>query len=103
MPLRILREGSKRRLINGIPPPGSPGLGFDLMSNNSSVVDVHFHNADFVKELSYKKLQEEYEIGDKIGEGTYGRVYKALHYRTKQIRALKQIKLPEVSGENRDE
>ena len=88
LPPRILRAGSKRRLGHGEKPP-SPGLGCDVLSCNSSVVDVHFHNADFVKELSYEQLQKEYKIGDQIGEGTYGRVYKALHYRTKQTRALK--------------
>ena len=67
----------------------------DNMSCQSSVYDVHFKNADFVKALSYKKLLEEYEIRDQIGEGTYGRVYKALHKPTQMIRALKQIKLPD--------
>lgn len=62
----------------------------DGASDVSSIGDVHFKNADFVqKALTYEKLLEEYEIQDQVGEGTYGRVYKAMHKPTKLIRALK--------------
>jgi serine/threonine protein kinase len=90
---RILREASKKRLNF----TGARSVFNDSDSCVSSVADVRFHNADFVKALSYKKLLEEYEIRDQVGEGTYGRVYKALHKPTKLIRALKQIKLPDAS------
>lgn len=70
----------------------------DNESVASSINDVRFSNADFVIARSYKKLLEEYEIGDMIGEGTYGRVYKASHKPTGLMRALKQIKLPELSS-----
>lgn len=36
---------------------------------------------------------DEYEKLEKVGEGTYGKVYKARHKRTGQIVALKKTRL----------
>ena len=67
----------------------------DMESCRSSGNDFRFKNQDFVKALSYNKLFADYELGEIVGEGSYGRVYKALHKPTGLTRALKQIKLAE--------
>ena len=67
----------------------------DALSCLDSVSVLRFQNADFVKALSYNKLLADYELGEIVGEGSYGRVYKVLHKPTGLTRALKQIKLAE--------
>lgn len=43
--------------------------------------------------LPMESLQEVFQKVEKIGEGTYGVVYKARHRRTGQLVALKKIRL----------
>ncbi len=38
-----------------------------------------------------KKIRNEYNIQNKIGSGSYGEVRKAIHLKTKQLRAIKII------------
>ena len=42
---------------------------------------------------SKSSIKERYEKLEKVGEGTYGVVYKAKDYQTKEIVALKKIRL----------
>jgi serine/threonine protein kinase len=47
-----------------------------------------------------KAIGEEYELFEKLGEGGYGRVYRARHKKTGAIRAIKQIRRVHLDGEN---
>jgi calcium-dependent protein kinase len=51
----------------------------------------NFDKGDFIH-MKAKSLFEEYEIIQKLGEGSYGCVYKVQHKQTKFIRAVKAIK-----------
>ena len=51
----------------------------------------NFDKGDFIH-MKGKSLFEEYEIIQKLGEGSYGCVYKVQHKQTKFIRAVKAIK-----------
>ena len=42
---------------------------------------------------SHSTIKEKYEKREKVGEGTYGVVYKAIDTHTKDIVALKKIRL----------
>lgn len=45
------------------------------------------------KEFSCQELKLKYTIDEKLGEGTYGVVYRCLNKITKQTIALKKLKL----------
>lgn len=38
-----------------------------------------------------ESVDETYKLGEKLGEGSYGKVYKAVHHKTKEEVALKYI------------
>ena len=41
-----------------------------------------------------------YEIGDSIGEGAFGKIYKVVHKETGAIRAVKRLKKKAMDQEN---
>lgn len=56
---------------------------------------LNFDKKNFIN-MKTKNLFEDYEVKDKLGEGSYGCVYKAIHKKTKLIRAVKAIKRKHV-------
>jgi calcium-dependent protein kinase len=56
---------------------------------------IFFDKKNFIN-LKNKSLFEDYEIKEKLGEGAYGCVYKALHKKSKLVRAVKAIKRKHV-------
>lgn len=60
-----------------------------------------------IRKESFVKFREEdisgdYTLLDKIGEGSYGKVYKAIHKRTKAYRAIKILKKTAISQAEHD-
>lgn len=58
-------------------------------SGSSAKKKKHFHN------VRLDSPEEFWEIIGELGDGAYGKVYKALHKETKQLAALKQVALEE--------
>ena len=42
------------------------------------------------------KLEEDYDVGEKLGQGSYGVVYKGIHKITGDERAIKQIPISKI-------
>jgi calcium-dependent protein kinase len=50
--------------------------------------------------VKQKDITEVYDIGDKIGQGGYGKVYKAIHKESGLTRAIKKIKKKNLDQAN---
>ncbi len=50
--------------------------------------------------MEQKDIAEVYEIGVQIGQGGYGKVYKATHRESGATRAIKKIKKKNLDQEN---
>ncbi len=50
--------------------------------------------------VNQKDITEVYDIGDKIGQGGYGKVYKAIHKESGLTRAIKKIKKKNLDQAN---
>ena len=51
------------------------------------------NTSDFVETIDYRRFPLDYSLAEKIGEGSYGRVHRAVHVETGAIRAVKVMKL----------
>ena len=57
-----------------------------------SVVDFYFREQMKLDEASLTRQPEEvFDILNKLGEGSYGSVYKAIHKDSRQVLAIKQV------------
>ena len=45
-----------------------------------------------IVKVKQRDITEVYDIGDQIGQGGYGKVYKAIHKESGATRAIKKIK-----------
>ena len=45
-----------------------------------------------IVKVNQRDITEVYDIGDQIGQGGYGKVYKAIHKESGATRAIKKIK-----------
>lgn len=50
--------------------------------------------------VNQKDITEVYDIGDQIGQGGYGKVYKAIHKESGLTRAIKKIKKKNLDQAN---
>ena len=82
---------------------GKPGAkSFDELKENFDIKKIL---ADFViKKDTFvfnkdSKLEEDYEIGQVLGKGSYGIVYKGIHKITGEERAIKQIPKSKIKKE----
>jgi calcium-dependent protein kinase len=58
---------------------------------------IYFDKNNFIN-MKSKSLLTDYEILQKLGEGSYGCVYKAVHRKTELTRAIKAIKRKHIDG-----
>jgi len=49
--------------------------------------------SDFVETVDFRRFPLDYSLNEKIGEGSYGRVHRAVHTETGAVRAVKVMKL----------
>ena len=78
--------------------------GFDLMK-------AKYNLKTLLKTLTIKRetfitnkegeIEDDYELLNQLGKGTYGQVYKGVHKVTKQIRAVKQIPRSKIKNYQR--
>ena len=71
---------------------GSRSKRIDQISSRT-LQKLSFKCRDFIVIKSIEQMHEQYEIKDKIGNGTYGQVFKAGERKTGMLRAVKQIKM----------
>ncbi len=53
--------------------------------------NIKFEKDAFVCGLNEALVKDVYDLGEVIGEGGYGKVYKAVHRLTGQTRAIKEV------------
>lgn len=63
-------------------------------SRTKSMDSIKISRSNFVN-IKRGRLEDHYEILDKLGTGAYGFVYKAIDRRTSQVRAIKTLEIPE--------
>lgn len=73
----------------------------DDSSNNFKPKQVKIGCSTFVKEM--ENLEKCYKILNKLGQGTFGSVYRVLHRETEQIRAMKMIKISTIKLQDDDQ
>ena len=66
---------------------------------NQNKSSLKIEKSQFIK-MKSKSLFSEYEIQEKLGEGTYGCVYKVLQKTTSFLRAVKAIKRKNVDSKS---
>jgi calcium-dependent protein kinase len=49
---------------------------------------------------NYEDFSKFYKLGELMGKGSFGKVYKVLHYQTNQLRAMKQVIKDKISRED---
>ena len=64
----------------------SPGFVYNVKG-------MKVRSSDFVQTKPFSNFHENYTLGKKIGEGSYGRVHMATNNQTKIVRAIKLMKL----------
>ncbi|KAK7066363.1 hypothetical protein SK128_028439 [Halocaridina rubra] len=80
-----------RPLSNG---PGLNGLGPETSESHNKHSEEQNENGELVKlseESLMRQPEEVFDIICKLGEGSYGSVYKALHKESGQVLAIKQV------------
>jgi calcium-dependent protein kinase len=68
-----------------------------LRKNYTKKSTVYFDKSNFIN-MKTKSLFDDYDIVGKLGEGSYGAVYKAQHKKANLIRAIKAIKRKHIDG-----
>lgn len=63
-------------------------------SRTKSIDSIKISRCNFVN-IKNGRLEDHYEILEKLGTGAYGSVHKALDRRTRQVRAIKTLDIPE--------
>lgn len=63
-----------------------------------SQAKLHIQRDKFVK-IKSEKVDGHYTVVKKLGEGSYGSVYKVIYKKTKEERAMKIIKKSDVTDE----
>ena len=72
---------------------------FKVSSTQSKKTSLKIDKSNFIR-MKSKSLFSEYEIQEKLGEGTYGCVYKVLQKTTSFLRAVKAIKRKNVDSKS---